>query len=118
MFLDETDLNRFFHHNIFENSQCHHRIARVSKSSNKKGIAIKFHHFCDLTTQQRYILQKKMIISRSELCSLMKKLRKRPKTSDQAHWYSQNPSLKPKMEIGSTKSMDNLSTYYYKDIIE
>ena len=34
-FLDRTDVDSFFYHNIFDISQSHHRIVRVSRGSNK-----------------------------------------------------------------------------------
>ena len=56
-FLDETDVDSYFYHNIFDISLSQHRIVRVSRGSNKKSFAIKLFQFCDLMTQQRYILQ-------------------------------------------------------------
>ena len=56
-FLDETDVDSCFYHNIFDISQSQHRIVRVSRGSNKKSFAIKLFQFCDLKIQQRYILQ-------------------------------------------------------------
>ena len=55
-FLDETDVDNYFYHNIFDISQTQQRIVRVSRGSNKKSFAIKLFQFCDLKTQQRYIL--------------------------------------------------------------
>ena len=46
-FLDETDVDGFFYHNILDISQSHHRIVRVSKGSNKKSFALKLLQFCD-----------------------------------------------------------------------
>ena len=52
-FLDETDVDSCFYHNIFDISQSQHRIVRVSRGSNKKSFAIKLFQFCDIKTQQR-----------------------------------------------------------------
>ena len=52
-FLDETDVDRFFYQNIFDISECQHRIVRVSRGSNKKIFAVKLFQFCDVKTQQR-----------------------------------------------------------------
>ena len=52
-FLDETDVDSFFYRNIFDIFQSQHRIARVSRGSNRKTFAIKLFHFCDLKTLQR-----------------------------------------------------------------
>ena len=40
-FLDETDVDSYFYHNILDISQSHHRIVRVSKGSNKTSFAFK-----------------------------------------------------------------------------
>ena len=109
-FLDETDVDSCFCHNMFDNSQSQHRIVRVSRDSNKKSFAIKLFQFCDLKTQQRYILQEEVNISKIELTCFVDNLRDFLKTFDQAS--------KCKVEIGSTKSKDNLSAHYYNDIIE
>ena len=39
-FLDETDVDSYFYHNIFDISQSRHRLVRVSKGSNKKVFCI------------------------------------------------------------------------------
>ena len=74
-FLDETDVDSYLHHNIFDISQSQHRIVRVSRSSHKKSFAIKLLPFCDLKTQQRYILQEEVNISKRELTCLVDSLR-------------------------------------------
>ena len=117
-FLDETDLDSHFYHNIFDISQSQHRIVRVSRGSNKKSFAIKLFEFCDLKTQQRYTLQEEENISKRELTCLVDNLRDFLKTFDQASKCIEIPLPKPEDEIGSTKSKDNLFAYYYKDIIE
>ena len=38
-FLDETDLESFFYHNVFDITQSQHRIVLVSKGSNKRSFA-------------------------------------------------------------------------------
>ena len=47
---DETDVDRYFYHNIFDICQSQHRIVRVSRGANKKSFAIKLFQFCDLKT--------------------------------------------------------------------
>ena len=69
-------------------------------------------------TQQRYILQGEVNISKRELTCLVDNLRDFLKTVDQAGKCIQIPQPKPKVEIGSTKSKDNLFAHYYNDIIE
>ena len=116
-FLDETDVDSCFY-NIFDISQSQHRIVRVSRGSNKKSFAIKLFQFCDLKAQQRYILQEEVNISKRELTCLVDILRDFLKTFDKASKCMQIPLPKPKVEIGSTKSKDNLFAHYYNEIIE
>ena len=60
-----------------------------------------------------------MNISKRELiCLVVDNLRDVLKTSDQASKCIQIPLPKPKVEIGSTKSKDNLFAHHYNDIIE
>ena len=117
-FLEETDVDSNFYYNILDISQSQHRIVRVSRGSKKKSFAMKLFQFCDLKTQQRYILQEEVNISKRELTCLVDNLRDFLKTCDQASKCIQIPLPKPKVEIGSTKSKDNLFAQYYNDIIE
>ena len=74
VFLDETDVDSYFYHNIFGISQSQHRIVRVRRGSNKKSFAIKLFQFCDLKTQQRFILQEEVNIFKRELNCLVDNL--------------------------------------------
>ena len=107
-FLDETDVDIYSYHNAFDISQSQHRIMRVSRGCNKKSFAINLFQFCYLKTQQRYILQEEVNISGRGLTSLVFSLRDLLKTSDHASKCIQIPLPKPKYEIGSAKSKDNL----------
>ena len=91
---------------------------RVSRGSNKKSFAINLFQFCDLKTQQHYILQEEVNISKRELTCLVDILRDFLKTFDQASKCIQIPLPKPKVETGSKKSNDNLFVHHYNDIIE
>ena len=71
-----------------------------------------------MKTQQRYILHKEVNSSKKELSCLVNSLRDFLKTFDKASKCIQIPLPKPKVEIGSTKSKDNLFAHYYNDIIE
>ena len=71
-----------------------------------------------LKTQQPYILQKEVNISKRELTCLVDNLRDFLKTFDQASKCIQISLPKPKVEIESTKPKDNLFAHYYNDIIE
>ena len=117
-FLDETDVDSYFYHNIFDNSQSQHRIVWVTRGSKKKWFAIKLLQFCDLKTQQRYILQEEVKIYKRELFCLVDSLRDFRKTFDHASKCIQILLPKSKVEIGSTKSKDNRFAHYYNDIIE
>ena len=63
-FLDETDVDSYFYHKIWDISQTHHQIVRVSKGSNKKSFAFKVFNFCDSKLQQRFILKEEVSISK------------------------------------------------------
>ena len=117
-FLDETDVDSFFYHNIFDISLSQHRIVRASRGSIKKSFAIKLFQFCDLKTQQRFILQEEVNISKRELTCLVDSLCVFLKSFDQASKCIQIPLPKPKVEIGSTKAKENLFAHHYIDIIE
>ena len=56
--------------------------------------------------------------SKRELTCLVDNLRDFLETFDQASKCIQIPLPKPKVEIGSTKSKDNLFVHHYNDIIE
>ena len=59
-----------------------------------------------------------MNISKRELTCLVNNLREFLETFDQASKCIQIPLSKPKVEIGSTKTKDNLFARHYNDIIE
>ena len=117
-FLDETDVDSYFYHNILDISQSHNRIVRVSKGSNQKSFAFKVFHFCDSKLQQRFILKEEVSISKNEIESLLDSLGEFLKAFDQANKVSQIPLPKPKFEIGFTKAKDELFSHCYKDIAE
>ena len=120
-FLDETDVfetDSYFYQNIFDISQSHHRIVRVSRGSNKKSIAIKLFQFCDLKTQRRYSLQEEVNISKRERACLVESLLDFLEIFDQASKCIQIPPPKPKVDVGSTKSKDILYAHYYNDMID
>ena len=108
-FLNETDVDRYFHHSSFHISQSQHRILGVSKGSYKKFFASKLFRFCNLTTQQRYILQEELNTSKCELSSVVDSLRDLLKAFDKESKCSQIPLSKPKIETGSTKSKKTIS---------
>ena len=111
--MDETDVDSYFYHNIFDISQSQHRIVRVSRGSNKKSFynqVVPVLRFKDTATLY--------LPGRSKLTCLVDNLRDFLKTFDQASKCVQIPLPKPKVEIGSTKSKNNLFAHHYNDIIE
>ena len=108
-FLDETDVDSYFYHNILDISQSHHRLVRVSKGSNKKSFAFKVFHFCDSKLQQRFIVNQEVSICKNEFESLLNSLGEFLKASDQANKLSQLPLPKPKFEVGFAKAKMNCS---------
>ena len=74
--------------------------------------------FCDNKTQQRYILQELVNISRKELSFLVDSLRGFLEAFDKESKSFQIPLPKQQIETGPTKSIDNLFAHYYNDIIE
>ena len=117
-FLDETDVDSCFFHNILDISQSQNRIVRVSKGFNKISFAFKVFHFCDSKLQQRLILKEEVSISKNKIESLLDSLSEFLKAFDQANKVSQIPLPKPKFETGLTKAKDELFSQCYKDIIE
>ena len=116
--MDETDVDSYFYHNTFDIFQSQHRIMRVSRGTNTKSFAIKLFRFCDFQTQERYILQEDVNISKRDITCLVDNLCNFLKTFDQASKCIQIPLPKSKVEIGSTKSKDNLFAHHYNNIIE
>ena len=98
-FLDEIDVDSFFYRNIFDISQSQHRIVRVGRGSNKKSFAIKLFQFCDLKTQQRYILQEEVNISKRELTCLADNLRDFLKTLIRLASAYRFPYRSPKLRL-------------------
>ena len=109
-FLDGTDVDSYFNHNILDISQSHHRKVRVSKGSNKKSFASKVFHFCHSKLQRRFILKEEVSISKKEIESPLDSSGEFLKAFDQANKVPQIPSPKPKFEIGFTKAKFELFT--------
>ena len=117
-FLDETDVDGYFFHNILDISQSQNRKVRVSKGFNKKSFAFKVFHFCHSKLQQRFILKEEVSISKNEIESLLDSLGEFLKAFDQANKVSQIPLPKPKFEIRFTKAKYELFSHCFKDIVE
>ena len=117
-FLDETDVDSYFYHNILDISQSHHRLVRVSKGSIKKYFAFKVFHFCDSKLQQPFILKEEVSIFKKEIESLLNSLGELLKAFDQANKHLTFHYQKPKFEIGFTKAKDELFSHCYENVIE
>ena len=117
-FSDETDVDSYFYHEMIEISRSRHRIVRVGKGSYKKSVASKLFQICYIKTQQRYILREEVTIFKRKLSFVVDSLRVFLKTFDKPSKCLHIPLAKPKIEIGYTKSNDNLFAHYYSDIIE
>ena len=117
-FLDETDVDSYFYHNILDISQTGTRLVRLSKGSNKNLFALKVFEFCDLRTQQRFILQEEVTITKKELASLLNNLRSFLKQYDSASKFPLHPIPNPKQEIGFTLWKDELFAHYFIDFKE
>ena len=117
-FLDETDVDGYFHRNKLDLSQSHHRIFRDSKRSNKKSLGFKVFNFCNSKLQQRFILKEEVSISKKGSESLLDSLGEFPKAFDQASKVSQIPLPKSKFEIGFTIPKDELFCHCYKAVVE
>ena len=105
-----------FYHKNFDSSQSEHPTARVSRGSNQNFFASRLFQFSDLKTQQRYILQEEVIISKSELSSLVYSLCEFLKTFDHSgKWCIRFLPPNLDVEIGCKKSKDNLFAHYYND---
>ena len=111
-FLDETDVDSYFYQNIFDISQSQHRIVGVSRGSRKKSFAIKLFQFCDLNTQQRYILQEEVNISKRELTCLVDNLRDVLKSLIKLAGAYRFPYRSPKsrLDLQSQRTIALLST--------
>ena len=118
-FLDETDVDSYFYHNILDIALIDNRIVRVSKGSNKKIFAFKLFQFCNLKNQQRFILEEEVSVSLKELAAILNTLRQFLKQYDKTVKYpALYPLPKPKQEIGFTLFKDELFAHYFQDIKE
>ena len=69
--LDETDVDSFFYQNIWDIALIDNRIVRVSKGSNKKIFGFKLFQFCNLTYQQRFILEEEVSVSLKDFAAIL-----------------------------------------------
>ena len=118
-FLDETDVDSYFYHNILDIALIDNRIVRVSKGSNKKIFAFKLFQFCNLKNQQRFILEEEVSVSLKELAAILNTLRQFLKQYDKTVKFPDlHPLPKPKQEVGFTLFKGELFAHYLQDIKE
>ena len=118
-FLDETDVDSYFYHNILDIALIDNRIVRDIKGSNKKSFAFKLFQFCNLKNQQRFILEEEVSVSLKELAAILNTLRQFLKQYDKTVKFpALYPLPKPKQEIGFTLFKDELFAHYFQDIKE
>ena len=103
-FLDETGVDSYFYHNIFDISQSQHRIVRVSRDSKQKIVCHQVVPGLPFEDTSKLNLRKEVNISKRELTSLVDSLREFLETFDHASKNIQVPLPKPKVEIGTKKS--------------
>ena len=79
-FLDETDVDSYFYHNIFSISQSQHRLLRVSRRFNKKSFAIKLFQFSIywhsnvISSEKKWLYPKENSVVSSTVCASFSKL--------------------------------------------
>ena len=117
-FLDETDVDSYFYHDILDISQSYYRNVRVNKGSSKKSFAFKVFRFCDSKLQQRFFSKEEVSTSKNENDSLLDSLVEFLKAFDQANKVSWIPLPKPKFQLGFIKEKDELFSHCYKDLAE
>ena len=74
-YLDESDVDAYFYHNILDITPSQHRIFRVGKGPNNNLFAFKVFQFCDLIYKQKYILEEEIILTKQELALILDNLR-------------------------------------------
>ena len=104
IFLDETNVDTFFYNYMLDNiALIDDRIVRVSKGSNKNNFAFKLLQSCNITIQQRFILENEVSVSLKELAAILNTLRQFLKQYDKAVKFPVlYPLPKPKQEISFT----------------
>ena len=118
-FLDETDVDSYFYHNILDIVLIDNRIVRVSKGSNRKNFAFKLFQFFNLKNQKRFIHEEEVSVSLKELAAILNTLRQLLKQYDKTVKFpALHPLPKPKQEIGFSLFRDEFFAHYFRDIKE
>ena len=117
-FLDESDIDSYFYHNILDVVKIQKRLIRLSKGSNKNQFVFKTFNFCDLANQQRFLLEEEISVTKKELRSILDQLRDLLLEFDKISCLQTHPLPKPKKESGFTLAQDELFSHHYRDIQE
>ena len=107
IFLDKTDVDNYFYHNILDFSQSHHRIVRVGKGSNKKSFAFKVFPFfsiqsysSDLFSRKKSAFPKKKLRLYSTVSMNFSKLLIKPTKYRSFHY----PNLNLRLDLQKQKT--------------
>ena len=118
-FLGDTDVNKYFYHQILDIALIDNGIDGVSKGSNKKVFSFKLFRFCNLKNQQRFILEGEVSLSSKKLAALLNTLRQFLKQYDKTvKSPALHPLPKPKQEIGFSLFRDELFAQKIQDCRE
>ena len=114
--MDETDIDTYFYHDIFDIALKDNRIVPVCKGSNKKNFAFKLFQFRNLKNQQRFIPEEDKSVSFKKLASILNTLHQVLKQFDKVVKFPAQKHLpKPKQEVGFTLFKDELFAHFSKD---
>ena len=114
-FLDDTDVDSYFYHNILDISQSHNLIVRVAKDPTKKLLLSKCFVFAIQSYSSDLFSRKKSEIPK-KIESLLDSLGGFLEAFDQANKVSQIPLPKHNFEIGFAKAKDELFSHCYKEV--
>ena len=115
-FLDGTDVDSYFYHNILDILLIDNQIVQVSKGSNKKTFPFKLFQFCNLKNQQSFIFEDEESVSLKELAAFLHTVRQFLKQYDKTVKFpALHPLPKPKQEIGFTLFKDELFAHFFQD---
>ena len=107
-FLDETDVDSHFYHNVWDIALIDNQIFRVSKGSNTKIFAFKPFQFFNFKNQQRFILEEEVSVSLKNFAAILIIVRQFLEQYDKTvKFRGLHPLPKPKQELGFTSLKTN-----------
>ena len=87
-FVNESDVDSSFYHNILDFALIDYRIVRVNKGSSNKIFAFKLFQFCNLKDQQRFFLEEELSVSLKEFAAISNTLHQFLKQYDKTVKFS------------------------------